>query len=95
MHQYQKRPQPIQTEKVQAEQLKFDAVYTIEGNKYEGKAGDWLVLSSKNGKLSVEILSDADFNSLYATEWSTDDFNSALEDFNKLFIRSVFKPWIR
>ena len=95
MHLYQKRPQPIQAEKVQAEQLKFDAVYTIDGNKYEGKAGDWLVISTKNGKTLVEILSDADFNSLYAAEWTSEDFSTTIDELNKLFVRSMFRPWIR
>jgi uncharacterized iron-regulated membrane protein len=96
MHIYLKRPQPIQVEKVQAEQLKFDAVYTIEGQKYEGKAGDWLVLATKNDKLSVNIMSDADFNSQYANEVTVDDFTSTIEEFNKLFTRSFFtRSWLR
>jgi hypothetical protein len=93
MHIYSKRPQPVQIEKVQAEQLKFDAVYTIDGQKYEGKAGDWLVLATDNNKRSVRIMSDADFTSQYASEVTVPDFTSTIEE---LFTRPFFtRPWLR
>ena len=85
MQLYKKRPEPILSEAVQAEQFKWDAVYTIDGKEYAGKAGDWLMFSSENGKKAITVMSDDDFNKKYSSDLL--DFNT----FDTLFSHPFFR----